>query len=506
MTKRPTNNDVPADKRETVPSQDVLGLIPRGIAENLRAFVLERRGADVVVAALEPESAPLRAYLKSRFGESAVCYRASAEALAAALAAYERDFPAELEYISKLNMFEGGNVAKLVDLIITYALAAHASDVHIEPKRALSEVRFRTDGELTAKHTLAKDVHIAALARLKIMANLKIDEYRRPQDGRIELASGKGASLRISIIPTLFGEKAVMRIIDESSAPPSLAELGFSPRQEEVLLRNIEKPFGMIVASGPTGSGKTTTLYSLINLLKKDGINISTLEDPIEGVLEGVNQTQVNPQADLTFVSGLRALLRQDPDVVMVGEIRDSETASMAANAAMTGHLVFSTMHTNDAPSAFVRFLEMKVEDYVIASTLNVVVAQRLVRRICESCAKEEKLPEATIAKIAKRPDLRAALDALHQRESRALEKKALRRGEGCGACQGTGYRGRIGLFEIIEPTKTISELILEHAPAEKIRAAARSDGGFREMVEDGVEKIFEGVTTFDEVLHATRN
>jgi len=272
---------------------------------------------------------------------------------------------------------------------LTCALERKASDIHIEPTRGTTIVRLRIDGRLHEIFRLSETLHTTAIARLKVLANLKIDESRLPQDGRIE-QDNTGVSFRVSIVPTLYGEKAVLRLLTDSNKDLDMDVLGFSKKQQEIIMRNIDKPYGMIVASGPTGSGKTTTLYALVSKLMKADLNISTLEDPIEYALSGVNQIQVNTRIGLTFASGLRSLLRQDPDIIMIGEIRDIETMSMATNAALTGHLVFATMHTNDAPSALTRFLEMKVEDFVVASIVNLIVAQRLVRRICRNC-KEKK-------------------------------------------------------------------------------------------------------------------
>src|SRR3989344_55800 len=310
-------------------------------------------------------------------------------------------------------------------------------------------------------------------------------------------------SIRISTAPTLYGEKAALRIMDDSHKNLTLANLGFSQAHEELLRRNAEKPFGMIVTSGPTGSGKTTTLYGLLNLLKKDDINISTLEDPVEFAVNGVNQIQVNPRFDLTFASGLRSLLRQDPDVIMVGEIRDSETVVMAANAALTGHLVLTTIHTNDAPSVFTRFLEMKVEDFVVSSIVNLVIAQRLLRKVCDGCGKEGKISPAVLKKIEERKDVVFELES-RGINSNSLKTKKLRSGKGCDFCLGTGYRDRIGIFELLEPNQKMCDLVLEHASADKIRDAAR-ESGFRDIIADGIGKILEGKTTFEEVLRTTR-
>jgi type II secretory ATPase GspE/PulE/Tfp pilus assembly ATPase PilB-like protein len=343
------------------------------------------------------------------------------------------------------------------------------------------------------------------MARFKIISNLKIDEYKRPQDGRIEPEEFPQVSLRVSVMPTLFGEKIALRVLDETSRNILIDELGFNEEQKNIILKNLEKPFGLIVASGPTGSGKTTTLYALLQLLKKEGTNISTLEDPIEYTLEGVNQIQINPQFNLTFATGLRSLLRQDPNIIMVGEIRDSETAVMAANAAMTGHLVLTTIHTNDAASAFTRFLEMGVEDFVVSGTVNLVIAQRLVRRVCPHCAQEGTIDATILKKIKERPDVINALEIRAPGISKKLDTEKFLIGTGCKKCYDTGYLGRIGLYEVLAPDKKIQDAILEHEPAASIEKIAIK-GGFKNMVSDGVDKIFQGKTTFEEVLRTTRN
>lgn len=285
------------------------------------------------------------------------------------------------------------DIVQLVDRILEEALRERTSDIHIEATRGGTLIRFRRDGMLRPVLLLPAEFHESLTARLKLLGNLRLDEHRRPQDGRIERSGVSPATLRVATIPTLYGEKMALRILEESSDMRSLADLGLAASWLPVVQGAIERPFGMIIASGPTGSGKTTTLYALLRLICHEGINVSTLEDPIEYTLEGVNQIQVNPPLGLTFASGLRSILRQDPDVIMVGEIRDSETAIMAANSALTGHLVLTTIHTNDAPSAFTRLLEMKVDDFVVGSTVSLVIAQRLVRVVCAGCAVLRPLP-----------------------------------------------------------------------------------------------------------------
>lgn len=497
--------EIPAEIRGVVPSKELLNLMPLEIIKEFQAFVFEKTSESVKIATMNPEHATLRHFVKERFGKNIAWFTASKDDLSLILKNLTHDFKAEISHLAATQSETNDNITKLVDRVIQYAFHEKASDIHIEPTRLETHVRFRVDGMLHTVSSLPRNLHQAVVARFKILANLKIDEYRRPQDGRIEPEEFKDTSLRVSTIPTLFGEKIALRVLDDSNKDLSIRKLGFSQEQERVLLENIEKPYGMIVTSGPTGSGKTTTLYALLQLLKKDGLNISTLEDPIEYMLTGVNQIQINPRVELTFASGLRALLRQDPDIIMVGEIRDSETAVMAANAALTGHLVFTTMHTNDASSAFTRLLEMKVEDFAVSSTVNLIIAQRLVRKVCDSCATEKKVDPIVLKKMKERGDIMAILKKRQNKLTSQVADQSFRAGAGCQACLHTGYGGRVGIFEFLVPNQEIHELILKHAPAERIKAAAEK-AGFRDMIEDGIDKVFAGITTFEEVLRTTRD
>lgn len=487
-----------------MPSPETLMLMPRELVEEFQAFIFDKKGKKVEVVAVDPENELLRHFIKERFGENIKWFSAKKEDISFILKHYTHDFKEDISRLISLGVGTNGNIVDLADSIVGYAVAGGVSDIHLEPNRAESIIRFRIDGVLHKVLTLPRNIHLAVVARFKLMANLKIDDYRHPQDGRIELERIANTSLRVSTMPTLYGEKVVLRILDDSHKDLSIRHLGFSEEQEKTINKNIEKPFGLIVASGPTGCGKTTTLYGLLRLLKKDRINISTLEDPVEYAVEGINQIQINPRSNFTFASGLRSLLRQDPDVMMVGEIRDSETAIMASEAALTGHLVLTTLHTNDAVSAITRFLEMKVEEFAVASTLNLVIAQRLVRKVCDVCGKETELDDAIIKKIKERKDIMDAFQLMGKSLNKSKEQKFLI-GKGCDACMHTGYRGRIGIFEVLEVNKAIYDLIIEHASSERIKNEAKKNG-FYEMIIDGLEKVFNGTTTFEEVLRATRN
>lgn len=494
---------LPPEWRKEPVSVEPLSLMPADVIREFGAFVFAKDGTKIGIAAINPDSPTLRQYAESHFGKNVMWFRAGAEDLKEVLSQDVRDFKKEFEGLLEQKK-ENGNIGTAIDCLIDFAIAKKASDIHIEPTRGDATIRFRIDGILHEVLTVGRDMYPAIIARLKILANMKIDEYRHPQDGRIEPERLSDISLRVSTIPTLYGEKMALRLLNDSQKKLEIKNLGFSDEHAAIIMRNIEKPYGMIVASGPTGSGKTTTLYALLSLLQKDGINIMTLEDPIEQALGGVNQMQVHPRIGLTFASGLRAILRQDPDVILVGEIRDTETMQMATNAALTGHLVFTTLHTNDAPSALTRFLEMKVEDFVVASTVNLVIGQRLVRRVCDKCATEEKLDDTLMKKIATRNDVVAALS--HSGETLAtLAKKKIKVGKGCDACLGTGYRDRIGIYEILEPDRETAELVLKHAPATRIREAAEKKG-FHDMITDGIKKVLAGETTFEEVLRTTKS
>jgi type IV pilus assembly protein PilB len=504
-TKHAPYQALPKDFVKVVPKIEFLELIPHELVKELGAFVFDKTESQFKIAALDPENRMLQHLVKDRIGSDVSWFIAEESDIAFILSNYKQDFKSEINNIASGSPDINGNLSILVDKIIKYAINEKASDVHIEPLRVEVAVRFRADGVLHTVLTLPKSIHQAIVARFKILANLKIDEYRAPQDGRIEPEEFPGTSLRLSTMPTLYGEKLAMRIMNDSNKDLSIKNLGFSEKQTEIILRNLEKPHGMIVTSGPTGSGKTTTLYALMQLISKDDINISTLEDPVEFALEGVNQVQVNPRANLTFASGLRSLLRQDPDVIMVGEIRDTDTAIMASGAAMTGHLVFTTLHTNDAASAFNRFLEMKVEDFVISSTVNLIIAQRLVRKVCTACATKEKLNDIVLKKIQERDDITKTMENKQKGICAKLDKETFLVGKGCSICLNSGYSGRTGIYELMELNKEIKNHILSHAPSDKIKMAASSQG-FNDMIDDGVEKVLAGITTFDEVLRTTKN
>ena len=378
---------------------------------------------------------------------------------------------------------QDGPVIKLVDLLVTQAMKEAASDIHLEPGDGALRTRLRVDGLLHEVAGPPTQLHAAVVTRIKVLANLDVAEKRKPQDGRFRLRlEGKDIDLRVSTVPTQFGEKVVMRLLDRSAAVVSLDQLGCPPQTLERLSALIRRPHGILLVTGPTGSGKTTTLYAILSVLNSIEKNILTVEDPIEYQLAGINQVQVNPKADITFASALRAFLRQDPDIIMVGEIRDRETADVSIQAALTGHLVLATLHTNDAPGALARLMDMGIEPFLIGSSVVGILAQRLVRVVCPRC---------------KRPDPTAGA-------ALGIDGKRCVRGAGCEACKQRGYRGRLGLFELLTVTDEVRGHIAERAASHVIRETGRA-AGMTTLREDGVAKVLAGVTTAEEVLRVTQ-
>ncbi len=385
-------------------------------------------------------------------------------------------------------------IAKIVSTILDFSVKGRASDIHIEPEETRTKVRYRIDGILQEKLSLPKTIHEALVSRIKILSEMKIDEKRIPQDGRFTFKSKNDeVDLRVSTLPTVFGEKVVMRLLKKTGGIPSLADLGFGGPQLKELEEAITKPYGIILITGPTGSGKTTTLYSILSRLNKPTVNIVTLEDPVEYQIAGINQVQINVQAGLTFATGLRAFLRQDPNIILVGEVRDKETTQLAIQAALTGHLVFSTLHTNNAATAIPRLIDLGAESFLIASVLTAVLAQRISRKICPYCKESFKASDEITANI------KTVLGPLFPKKYES-EPIKLSKGKGCHECNQTGYLGRIAIFEILKVTSAINQHILRQESAEEIEKTAKKEGFIR-MVEDGYLKVLDGVTTMEEVL-----
>ncbi len=394
-------------------------------------------------------------------------------------------------------------IAKIVNTILEYAVRSRASDVHIEPLEENVRVRYRIDGILQEKYVLPRNVLEAVVSRIKILANLKIDEKRIPQDGRFNInVDGNEVDLRVSTLPVSYGEKVVMRLLRKSSKVPSLPDLGLRGLALKNLIESIERPHGIIIVCGPTGSGKTTTLYSILDKVATPKVNVVTIEDPVEYQMKGVNQVQVNVQAGLTFASALRSFLRQDPNIMMVGEIRDTETAELAINAALTGHLVFSTLHTNDAAGAPPRMLDMGVEPFLLISALTCVVAQRVLRRLCTECRQLTEIDPESLGELKETlGPIYSMLEEKAKKESKVLK---LPKAVGCPKCNNTGYMGRIAIYEVMPITEKISKMIVEHAAASAIQRQAIEEGMLT-MKQDGYVKVLEGITTIDEVLRVAQ-
>ena len=390
-----------------------------------------------------------------------------------------------------------GSIAKIISSILEFAVKSRASDVHIEPTEQRTRIRYRIDGILHEKLIMPRDLHDALVSRIKILSDLKIDEKRIPQDGRFNFrADDREVDMRVSTLPTIHGEKVVMRLLQKTAVVPTLPELGLRGRALKNLEEAVTRPHGIILVTGPTGSGKTTTLYSVLSRVNTSKVNIVTLEDPVEYQMPGINQVQVNPQAGLTFASGLRSFLRQDPNIIMVGEVRDKETAALAVQASLTGHLVFSTLHTNNASGALPRLLDMQAEPYLLASTITAIVGQRVARKVCEACKKE--IP----AKMEVIEDMKKILGRLWPYSD--TEEIKLKIGEGCKVCNNSGYIGRIGIFEVLPITEKIGRLILERVPATDIEKEAVEEGMIT-MKQDGYLKVVEGITSLEEILRVAQ-
>lgn len=409
------------------------------------------------------------------------------------------DLPSEKEIIEAIEYAVRGRdqnaVIVLLEKIMIYGHGIRASDIHLEPWKDHAIVRIRVDGILHDSFTLPDLIHRELIARLKILTSMRTDEHRGPQDGRFAFTSPIGnVDVRASILPDTNGEKAVLRLLSSQSHQLSLEELGLAPDDLARVERAIRKPWGMILATGPTGSGKTTTIYAILEILNNRDVNIASIEDPVEFEIPGANQSQVDHVAKLTFATGLRALLRQDPDIIMVGEIRDEETAKIAVNAAMTGHKLLSTLHTNNSATTIPRLIDMKVEPFLISSTFLCSIAQRLLRRVCDDCKTSDKLSKSDATKIFNSE----VLEALFKNSKG--DSIPIVKANGCVKCANTGYKGRVGIYEVLENSSKIQEMIAHRATSDEIEAQARADG-MTTVAEDGAKKVIAGITTIEELM-----
>lgn len=491
-------------KRQAI-ADDILALVPEKLARTYRIFPVAKTAKTLQVAMDNPEDFEALEFLKRHTGMTIEPMYATKEDINKALGQYKKGIKQDFEKIINENIkktdadkedlvkaAEQLPIVKILESIISYAISERASDIHIEVQGEEVIVRYRIDGMLRDIISLPRGVEGALIARIKILSNLKIDEHRIPQDGRYKFnVNGEMISLRISIIPSFYGENVVMRLLQEATRPLSLEELGLTGRNLEVIRENITRPHGMVLVTGPTGSGKTTTLYSVLNILNTVDVNICTIEDPIEYGMNRITQIQVNPKAGLEFATGLRALLRHDPNIIMVGEIRDEETAQIAIQSALTGHLVLSTLHTNTAAGAIPRFIDMGVEAFLLASTLNVVLAQRLVRKICPSCIVKYKPDDKVLANLSK--DLNVD-----------LKNQKFYKGQGCSECNNKGYSGRIGIYEVIAVTESLRSLITQKSTSDVLQKQAVTEGAIT-MLQDGLDKVASGLTTIEEVIRVIR-
>ncbi|MBM3257958.1 MAG: type II/IV secretion system protein [Candidatus Nealsonbacteria bacterium] len=512
-------------EREKI-DDEILKIIPEPIARANNIVAFRKKGKDLEVAMLDPEDLGTIDFIKKTADFRILPRLTTPQGIKNVLLQYQKSLEAEfgdiikkeagdLKTVKDATLTEKGEaedlrkaaedlpVIKIIDTLLKHAILGRASDIHIEPTKKEVIVRYRIDGILRDAMVLPKQASSGIVARIKVLSNLKLDEHRLPQDGRFRVESEDYKfSIRVSILPVFDGEKVVMRLLSETAEAFTLEQLGLRGEALELVQDNLRKPIGMILVTGPTGSGKTTTLYSMMEILNSPAVNISTVEDPIEYRMPRINQTQVNAKIGLTFASGLRSLVRQDPDIIMVGEIRDNETASLAINAALTGHLVLSTLHTSSAVGAIPRLIDMKVEPFLISSTLNVVIAQRLVRRLCNEKEKYT-LKDSEIKNLSKYCDLDRILKALEEeklvKEGQGLKDITFYRPKTTKDCP-EGYQDRLGIYEVLPVTETIKELIVKEADVEQIQKQATQEG-MRTMVEDGFIKAAQGITSIEEVL-----
>jgi type IV pilus assembly protein PilB len=489
-------------KKEINP--EVLKLIPEIVAKKQLVIAFNKDNEGLHLAMNEPDNLQLQHFMAKKTGENIIAYYATPKDIIKTLNQYHKELKQEFSEIVLNNLSQVKTeskeqlpIIKIVESLIQYAYENRASDVHIEPHDDDTLIRFRIDGVLHDVLAIPKNYHDMIVSRIKIMGNLRTDEHKSAQDGKIRfnLAEEK-LDIRVSILPIVEGEKIVMRLLAKKLRHLNLDTVGLNSEDVKKVKKAMKSPWGMILSTGPTGSGKTTTLYSILKLLNSRDVNISTIEDPVEYDVEGINQIQVDAETNLTFAKGLRAILRQDPDVIMVGEIRDEETAQIAVNSAMTGHLVLSTLHTNDSATALPRLLDMKVKPYLIASTVLMIIGQRLVRKICPNCIESYTITAEEFTKLVPK--------GMAEKYLEGKKSVTLYKGLGCKLCHKTGYTERLGIFEVLEITQPVRDLIVAKATSQTIKKQAISEG-MTTMLEDGLDKVFLGQTTLEEILRATK-
>jgi type IV pilus assembly protein PilB len=485
-------------------TEDSFRIIPERLARKYKAIPFVRDKDGIKVAMADPTNKLIQEMIARKTGQKVYPYLATERDIYNKLWVYRKDLQKTFDTLVSEQVKTAGKsgsidapIAKIVELIIQYGYQDRASDIHIEPEEKDTLVRFRVDGILHDVLYLPKKLHEQIATRIKVLTSLRTDEHMSPQDGKMRLAlDEEDLDIRVSILPIIYGEKIVMRLLASHFRQFSLADLGMSPEDLEKVTNAFKKSFGLILSTGPTGSGKSTSIYSVLKIINTREKNITTIEDPVEYRLKGINQIQTNAKAELTFASGLRSILRQDPNVILVGEIRDSETAGIAVNAALTGHLVLSTLHTNDASGALPRLTDMNVEPFLVASTVNVIIAQRLVRKICEMC---KSSMDITMDQLLL--NLPAEMIKKHFGTKKEIR---IYKGKGCEVCHMTGYSGRLGIFEVLEVTANVKKLITQQNDSNAILAQAVADG-MQTMLDDGLIKVIKGDTTIEEVLRVTK-
>jgi type IV pilus assembly protein PilB len=485
--------------------EEAYNIIPEKIARKFKIIPFARDKDGIKLAMTDPLNVLIQETISRKTGQKVFPYLATERDIYNKLWIYRKDFQKTFDALINEQVKNTGTgaipleapIIKIVDLIINYAYQDRVSDIHIEPEEKDTLVRFRIDGILHDVLFLPKKLHDQIIARIKVESSLRTDEHMAPQDGKMRVPlEEENLDIRISILPIVYGEKVVMRLLASHFRQFSLVDLGMNEDDLKKITDAFAKTYGMILSTGPTGSGKTTSIYSILKIINTREKNITTIEDPVEYRIKGVNQIQTNVKSDLTFASGLRSILRQDPNIIFVGEIRDSETAGIAVNAALTGHLVLSTLHTNDAATALPRLTDMKVEPFLVASTVNVIIAQRLIRKICEMCKMSVDILESELTK-------NIPTDAVKKNFGSKKEYRVYK-GKGCEVCHNTGYSGRLGIFEVLEVDNAIRELINQKNDADVILDQAIKNG-MTTMLDDGLQKIIKGLTTIEEVLRVTK-
>jgi len=483
--------------------EDILNIVPEIVAREQKVIAFAKDTQGIKLAMADPTNLEIIEFIQKKTNKRVKPYFVTSRDIENAFGRYRKGLKKGLKDVieKRITEVKGSKkeakerpIIRIVDALLRHAYRNRVSDIHLEPREKKIVVRFRIDGVLHDIINWPKNIHGLLVTRLKIMAKMRTDEHQSAQDGRFKITiDEEEADVRVSVVPVSGGEKVVLRLLSKAGREFSLQQLGLVSRELKKVRENIHRPYGMILATGPTGCGKTTTLYSILKILNTPNVNIATIEDPVEYSIEGANQIQVNPKTSLTFAQGLKSIIRQDPNIIMVGEIRDKETAGIAVNAAMTGHLVLSTLHTNNAATTLPRLLDMRVKPYLIASTVNVIIAQRLVRKICMSCIESYEIKGEELANLKKKINLDRIL-------GKKVGKLRLYRGRGCPSCRQSGYTGRIGIFEVLEMKENIKKLVMEQADAGEIEKQAIANG-MATMLEDGIHKALTGITTIGEVL-----